>query len=152
MHDHRDHEDHKWVTTYAKQGLYDRTHQRGDSYDRITWRLELEGSHTWEQGNLWSPKVRSKDPAIAGGQSKNKMTTWAFQTNPTIAWSKEQAITWIAWSQERKQAITWTPKEDLRSSKKKKNLHVLVWSVKAKENWPKTKDKKPNDRSKERRS
>ena len=35
LHGHRNHGDHKWATTYAKQELYDRTHQRGDTYDRM---------------------------------------------------------------------------------------------------------------------
>ena len=75
LHDHRDHEEHKWATTHD---LCDRTHQGKDSNDRMNWRLGLEESHTWEQGNLWSPKVRNKNPAIAGGQNKEHATTWTL--------------------------------------------------------------------------
>ena len=39
----------------------------------------LEESHTCEQDNLWSPKMRSKNPAIAGGQRKNQTTTWSLK-------------------------------------------------------------------------
>ena len=41
--------------------------------------LRLEESHTWEQDNLWSPKMRSKNPAIAWGQRKNQTTTWSLK-------------------------------------------------------------------------